>query len=134
MLSSHKLLEIKQLQKKISELEAAIIISHNGDMLDYDITKSFDQDYKSVENLKNLVSMRFRMGEFAELFGGLETTINNFNDKVMVSKSLPNNKIMILILQKNVNLEKLNQALHSLWSVKTVQLLSGNIGKESMIV
>ena len=91
-----------------------IIISHNGDLLDYDITKSFDQDYKSVENLKNLVSMRFRMGEFAEMFGGLETNINNFNDKVMVSKSLPNNKIMILILQKNVNLEKLNQALHSL--------------------
>jgi len=114
LLSSHKLLEIKQLQKKISELEAVIIISQNGDLLDYDITKSFDQDYKSVENLKNLVSMRFRMGEFAELFGGLETTINNFNDKVMVSKSLPNNKIMILILQKNVNLEKLNQTLHSL--------------------
>jgi len=43
-----------------------IVISHNGDMLDYDITKSFDQDYKSVENLKNLVSMRFSMGEFAE--------------------------------------------------------------------
>ena len=108
------MLEIKQLQKKIPTLEAAIVISQNGDLLDYDITKSFDQDYKSVENLKNLVSMRFRMGEFAELFGGLETTINNFNDKVMVSKSLPNNKIMILILQKNVNLEKLNQALHSL--------------------
>ncbi len=108
------MIEIKQLQKKIPALEAAIVISRNGDLLDYDITKSFDQDYKSVENLKNLVSMRFRMGEFAELFGGLETTINNFNDKVMVSKSLPNNKIMILILQKNVNLEKLNQALHSL--------------------
>ncbi len=54
------------------------------------------------------------MGEFAELFGGLETTINMFNDKVMVSKSMPNKKIMILILRKNVNLEKLNQALHSL--------------------
>ncbi len=108
------MLEIKQLQKKIPTLEAAIVISQNGDLLDYDITKSFDQDYKSVENLKNLVSMRFRMGEFAELFGGLETTINKFNDKVMVSKSMPNNKIMILILRKNVNLEKLNQALHSL--------------------
>ena len=95
-------------------MEAAIVILHNGDMLDYDITKSFDQDYKSVENLKNLVSMRFRMGEFAELFGGLETTINNFNDKVVVSKSLPNNKIMILILQKNVNLEKLNQVLSNI--------------------
>jgi len=91
-----------------------IVISHNGDLLDYDITKSFDQDFKSVENLKNLVSMRFRMGEFAELFGGLETTINNFNDKVVVSKSLSNNKIMILILQKNVNLEKLNQVLSNI--------------------
>ncbi len=108
------MIEIKQLQKKVPALEAAIVISHNGDLLDYDITKSFDQDYKSVENLKNLVSMRFRMGEFAELFGGLKTTINNFNDKVMVSKSMPNNKIMILILPKNVNLEKLNQALDSL--------------------
>ena len=107
------MIEIKQLQKKIPALEAAIIISHNGDLLDYDITKSFDQDYKSIEHLKNLVSMRFRMGEFAELFGGLKTTINNFNDKVMVSKSMPNNKIMILILPKNVNLEKLNQALDS---------------------
>ncbi len=94
------MLEIKQLQKRIPDLEAAILISHNGDLLDYDITKSFDQDYKSVENLKNLVSMRFRMGEFAELFGGLETTINKFNDKVMVSKSMPNKKIMILILRK----------------------------------
>jgi len=114
LLSSYKLIEIKQLQKKIPDLEAVIVISSNGEMLDYDITKSFDLDYKSVENLKNLVSMRFRLGEFAELFGGLETTINNFNDKVMVSKSMPNNKIMILILPKNVNLEKLNQALHSL--------------------
>ena len=88
------MLEIKQLQKKIPTLEAAIVISHNGDLLDYDITKSFDQDYKSVENLKNLVSMRFRMGEFAELFGGLETTINNFNDKVVVSKSLDRKSVV----------------------------------------
>jgi len=108
------LIEIKQLQKKIPALEAAIVISHNGDLLDYDITKSFDLDYKSVENLKNLVSRRFRLGEFAELFGGLKTTINNFNDRVMVSKSMLNNKIMILILPKNVNLGKLNQALDSL--------------------
>jgi len=108
------LLRIKQLQKKISSLEAVIIISGSGNMLDYDITKSFEQDYKSVEHLTNLVSMRFRMGEFAELFGGLETTINTFNDRVLVSRSLPNNKIMILFLPKNVNLEKISQALHSL--------------------
>ena len=108
------MLEIKQLQKRIPNLEAVISISHNGNLLDYDITKSFEQNYKSVENITNLVSMRFRMGEFAELFGGLETTINKFKDKVLVSKSMPNNKIMILILPKNVNLEKLNQALYSL--------------------
>lgn len=83
-------------------------------MLDYDITKSFEQDYKSVQNLTNLVSMRFRMGEFAELFGGLETTINNFKERIIISKSMPHKKIMILILPKNVNLEKVNQVLHSL--------------------
>ena len=108
------MLRIKQLQKKIPSLEAAIVISGNGNMLDYDITKSFEQDYKSVEHLTNLVSLRFRIGEFAELFGGLEATLNKFNDKVLVSKSLPNNNIMILFLPKNVNLEKISQALHSL--------------------
>jgi len=114
LLSHYKLLRIKQLQKKIPSLEAVMIISDSGKLLDYDITKSFEQDYKSVENLTNLVSLRFRIGEFAELFGGLETTINKFNDKVLVSKSLTNNNIMILILPKNVNLEKISQALHSL--------------------
>jgi len=108
------LLEIKTLQKKIPKLEAVISISQNGNLLDYDISKSFEQDYKSVENLTNLISARFRMGEFAELFGGLETTINNFNEKIIISKSMSRNKIMILILPKNVNLEKVNQALHSL--------------------
>ncbi len=108
------MLRIKQLQKKIPSLEAVIIISGSGNLLDYDITKSFEQDYKSVEHLTNLVSLRFRIGEFAELFGGLEATLNKFNDKVLVSKSLPNNEIMILILLKNANLGKINHALHSL--------------------
>lgn len=108
------MLRIKQLQKKIPKLEAVIEISKNGHLLDYDITKSFEQDYKSVEHLINLVSLRFRIGEFAQLFGGLDSTINNFTDNVMVSKSLTNDKILILILPKNVNLEKINQAVHSL--------------------
>ena len=108
------MIEITQAQKRIPDLEAAIVISNNGDLLDYDITKSFEQDYKSVKNLTNLVSKRFRMGEFAELFGGLNTTINNFNDKVLVSKSMRSNKILILILPKTVNLEKINRVLRSL--------------------
>lgn len=108
------MIEINQLQKKIPDLEAIVVISYNGDLLDYDITKSFEQDYESVENITNLVSMRFRMGEFAELFGGLKTTINNFNDKVLISKSMSYNKIMILFLPKTVNLEKINQVLDSL--------------------
>jgi len=114
LLSHYKLLRINELQKKIPSLEAVIIISDSGNLLDYDITKSFEQDYESVEHLTNLVSLRFRIGEFAELFGGLESTINKFNDKVLVSKSLTNNNIMILILPKNVNLEKVSQVLHSL--------------------
>lgn len=111
-----QILQLKSLQKRIPNLEAVIVISRSGDILDYDVTKSFldENDYKSVEHLTNLVSMRFRIGEFAELFGGLETTINKFKNKVLISKSLANDKIMILILPKNVNLEKTNQALYSL--------------------
>ncbi len=110
------MLRIKQLQKKIPNLEAAFVVSGGGNMLDYDVTESFldENNYQSVKYLRNIVSLRFRIGDFDKFFGGLEATINKFKDKVLVSKSLSNSKIMILILPKNANLEKISQALHSL--------------------
>lgn len=101
----------KNLKEKIPEIEAAMVITDNGELLDYDVTKRFlsKNDFDSVEYINSLVSLRFRIGEFAQLFGGLETTINRFKDKIMVSKSLINNYILILPI--NYDLEKLNQIL-----------------------
>ena len=108
-----KLLIQKKLKEKIPEIEAAIVITDNGELLDYDVTKRFlsKNDFNSTEYLTSLVSLRFRISEFAQLFGGLEITINRFKDKIMVSKSLINNYILILILPINYDLEKLNQIL-----------------------
>ena len=103
----------KKLKEKIPEIEAAVIITDNGELLEYEVTKRFlsKNDFNSTEYLTSLVSLRFRISEFAQLFGGLEITINRFKDKIMVSKSLINNYILILILPINYDLEKLNQIL-----------------------
>ena len=99
------------------EIEAAIVITDEGELLDYDVTKTFlnENDFSSTEYLTDLVSLRFRIGEFAQLFGGLELTINRFKDKIMVSKSLFNDYILILIFPAGVDLEKINQVLSNIW-------------------
>jgi len=98
------------------EIEAAVVITNEGELLDYDVTKTFlnENDFRSTKYLTNLVSLRFRIGEFAQLFGGLELTINRFQDKIMVSKSLINDYILILIFPVDVDLEKVNQVLHNI--------------------
>jgi len=106
----------KILKEKMPEIEAAIVITNEGELLDYDVTKTFlnENDFKSTGYLTNLVSLRFRIGEFAQLFGGLELTINRFKDKILVSKSLINNYILILILPADVDLEKIKQVLSNI--------------------
>jgi len=106
----------KTLKKKIPEIEAAMVITDGGELLDYDVTKTFlkENDFRSTEYLTKLVSLRFRIGEFAQLFGGLELTINRFKNKIMVSKSLFNNYILILIFPADVDLEKINQVLSNI--------------------
>ncbi len=103
----------KTLKEKMPEIEAAMVITDGGELLDYDVSKTFlnENDFKSTGFLTNLVSLRFRIGEFAQLFGGLELTINRFKDKILVSKSLINNYILILILPADVDLEKIKQVL-----------------------
>jgi len=106
----------KILKEKMPEIEAAMVIADGGELLDYDVSKTFlnENDFKSTGYLTNLVSLRFRIGEFAQLFGGLELTINRFKDKILVSKSLINNYILILILPADVDLEKIKQVLSNI--------------------
>ncbi len=104
------------LKEKMHEIEAAMVITDEGELLDYDVSKTFlnENDFKSTGFLTNLVSLRFRIGEFAQLFGGLELTINRFKDKILVSKSLINDYILILILPADVDLEKIKQVLSNI--------------------
>jgi len=106
----------KTLKEKMPEIEAAMVITDGGELLDYDVSKTFlnENDFKSTGFLTNLVSLRFRIGEFAQLFGGLELTINRFKDKILVSKSLFNNYILILILPADVDLEKIKRVLSNI--------------------
>ncbi|MCZ6582859.1 MAG: hypothetical protein O6761_06785 [Thaumarchaeota archaeon] len=110
------MLALKTLKETLPELDAIIKITDEGNLLDYDVSRSFmnEMDFESMKYITDLVSLRFRIGEFSQLFGGLKSTINNFKDKIMVSRSLKNDNIMILILPANTNLEELNQILYDI--------------------
>jgi len=64
----------KILKEKMPEIEAAMVITNEGELLDYDVTKTFlnENDFKSTGFLTNLVSLRFRIGEFAKQYFGLD--------------------------------------------------------------
>ena len=98
---------------------AVIIISNKGDLLDYQLAKSFlkKYNYKSVKYLTNLVSLRFRISDFSQLLGGLEMTINRFKDGIMVSKSLNHDNIMIMLLPLDVDLQRINKVLQNIKNV-----------------
>ena len=106
-------MQVQELMKKIQDLEGVLFISKEGKLLDYDISDRFlkEHDFKTTKHLTNLVGLRFRINDFAELFGGLEMTINRFKNKIMVSKSLKDDRIMVLILPLKVDLEEINQIL-----------------------
>lgn len=106
-------MQVTELMREIKDLEAVLFITKDGKLLDYDITEAFlkEHDFQSTHYLTDLVSLRFRISNFATLFGGLEMTVNRFKNKIMVSKSLANQNIMIMILPLSINLEEINQIL-----------------------
>ena len=65
-----------------------------------------ETDYKILEKMARKVSLRFKIVEFDDDFGGLSITINILKRNIMVVKSLTPEYTLILLLSKGTSIDK----------------------------
>lgn len=96
---------LDEIQRKIKELQYAVIIDLQGNITEYLASKYFFNDMISFDELKyvvKIVSLRFGIVGFDKILHGLEITINVFSECIMMATSLDRN-ILIVFVPRNAN-------------------------------
>lgn len=96
---------LDEIQRKIKELQYAVIIDLQGNITEYLASKYFFNDMMSFDELKyvvKIVSLRFGIVDFDKILHGLEITINVFSECIMMATSLDRN-ILIVFVPRNAN-------------------------------
>ena len=109
---------VGKLSKIIPDIQLLIILDKKGSLLSYlcseDCTK--DHDLTDFRNLAKLVSIRYRIGGFDKLLGGLETTINVFKNKTLFVRGLQDDNILVVSVPKKY--ENLADTLNAIQTLK----------------
>ncbi len=109
---------VGKLTKIIPDIQLLIILDKKGSLLSYlcseDCTK--DHDLTDFRNLAKLVSIRYRIGGFDKLLGGLETTINVFKNKTLFVRGLQDDNILVVVVPKKY--ENLIDTLNAIQTLK----------------
>jgi len=115
---------VGKLTKIIPNIQLLIILDKKGNLLSYlcseDCTK--DHDLTDFRNLAKLVSVRYRIGGFDKLLGGLETTINVFKNKTMFVRGLQDDNILVVSVPK-----KYENLIDTLNAIQTLNYKATNI-------
>lgn len=99
--------------ESVPDVECLIIINSIGDVAEYKIAESHKNqaDYQVLERMARKVSLRFKIVEFDEEFGGLSTTINILKRSIMIVKSLTPQYTLIILMPKGSNIDKTLKAI-----------------------
>jgi hypothetical protein len=81
---------INSISESLPEIECLLIINSVGGVLEHKIAENHknESDYRILEKMARKVSLRFKIVEFDDDFGGLSITINILKRNIMVVKSL----------------------------------------------
>ena len=99
---------INSIWESVPEIECVVIINGIGDVAEYKIAESHknQEDYQVLERIARKVSLRFKLVEFDEEFGGLSTTVNILKRSIMIVKALTSRYTLILLMPKGNNIDK----------------------------
>lgn len=99
---------LHSISESIPEVECLIIINSVGGVMEHKLSDAHknQEDYQILEKMARKVSLRFKIVEFDEEFGGLSITVNILKRNTMVVKSLTNEYTLILLLPKESSIDK----------------------------
>jgi len=127
---SNELDIVGKLTKIIPDIQLLIILDKKGNLLSYLCSEGCtnDHDLNDFHNLAKLVSIRYRIGDFDKLMGGLETTINVFKNKTMFVRGLEDDNILVVSVPK-----KYENLIDTLNAIQTLNYKTTNIKNSSSL-
>lgn len=111
----------------IPNLEVLLIINNQGDLLENRVSEECitKHNLPSLQQIAKKVSIRFKIVNFDEL-GGLATTLNIFQEHVMLVRALNSNHTLIFLIPKNADMSKTIQMVNATKSEKQAQNMVKN--------
>ncbi len=101
------------LWENIPGLEALLIITRSGDVIEHRIVPQYGKTYTIswLKSFGHLVSERFSIKDFHKQLGGLDMTVNIFKDKAVLVSLLKTNHILTMIIPRTANFDRLGHLL-----------------------
>lgn len=114
------------IQPTIPDLEATLIIGEDGTLLEYKSSEKFQKEYDLtwVKAIAEKISVRFKIKNFHKEFGGLNMTINLFDEHVLLVRSLSSEHIIVMILTASSSIKN---ALDSVFGIKNTNSNQGEV-------
>jgi len=96
---------VDSIEKKIPDLYFMILIDKGGSLLSYFISEkcSGECDLSKLKDIAKLVSIRFSIGGFDKLAGGLDLTINLFKEKLVMTREIFQDNLMVIAMARNID-------------------------------
>ncbi len=101
------------LWEKIPGLEALLIITRDGNVIEHRTVPQYEKIYTIswLKNFGHLISERFTLKDFHKQLGGLDMTVNLFQDRAVLVSLLKTNHILTMIIPRTTNFDGLGSIL-----------------------
>ncbi len=96
---------VDAIEKKIPDLYFMILIGKRGSLLSYFISErcSGECNLSELKGVAELISIRFSIGEFNKLAGGLDLTVNVFKEKFVMVREIFQDNFMAISMPRNTD-------------------------------
>lgn len=106
---------LENLKIIVPDLHSLLLIDYQGNLLSYYASQQCANNscLSELKNIAKLVSIRFRIGGFPKLLGGLQMTINEFENYFMLVKGIYDDNILAIMVPRQANLDEIRAILFS---------------------
>jgi hypothetical protein len=99
---------------KIPKVKAVMMIDERRGLLEHISNSLFEKEHPTSElrYVAKLIALRYKIADFHKILDGLELTVNMFRNDIMITTSL-DDVLLTLILDREINMNKAINALKS---------------------